>query len=57
MNARPQHDHPDLGLDPSADKTEDMRMAPESPGASTPGEGHSDYPSHNRSQNHDNHQL
>lgn len=38
-----------MGLDPAADNTEDMRMAPVIPGASTPGEGHSDHLSENRS--------
>lgn len=52
-----QESHPDLGLDPAADLTEDMRMAPVIPGARTPGEGHSDYPSENRSHHHDNQQL
>lgn len=52
---RPQRDHPDLGLDPAADNTEDMRTAPVIPGVRAPGERRSDYPSLNRSRTNDKH--
>lgn len=36
MRSLPQESHADLGLDPDADHTEDMRTAPVNPGVDAP---------------------